>query len=829
MGIGVVSAGDPATPAYLDMRGTITGLDHRADPATNAVWKFSHLKDNCFRPNDGVKIDGSNCTPTPAQWISGLRTPGTLASDGWTGVFHIDTAPNPMRTREVIVDEPDFTGQIGGWGLNSVSSLTNLVFKCPKATTLADPVCHGASSWTTDISDTWDLSGIKYVGSTSSTAVPGYGPLSSPINGMKGVLRLPALVHIAAGPTDNGAAFRVGVGSAELGLDGNLTSLACHSFKDCNKLTNVVIGTALGKTLTIWTNAFRCAGLKTIYFNGDKPTFKYAYNASSPAFGVAGTPEGQITFYVRDVPSWAAVLAEADANGGYVAGSTLHTAKRQKVARFTGFTKVTAELQDPRFAARYHETVTMTRAETAAAGKGAWGTGAVTLTASCSDPDDAATNPCRAKFLRWDGVPQALERENPVTFMPAQDAAVKAVFAHDWVMSADAEPARTMTNGFWRLCCYKRDAANHYLGIGKNASKVGKGDAWPTAKEQRLGGGDLNLNGDVWEELPGGGWQKWTIVSCGSLAPWTYETSGWKCPNPTQCRDAGELVKMPTRITYPESLLVWPGELCNYDSFDADPHPRWPVTEVFAICPNVTRGTLVSFTIGGAGQVSRLVVRAPGLTQIGSDGPYGLSWSLSTFSKTNFDEWDVTGVKRITMNAFRMGTSFNATGTLHLPNLQEVGTNACLHLAKVQGFVAGTNGLVLTKLDDKACAGLTSITNLVLGTRNLTLGSTLGASSVFNAAYLKTVSFPGPVLPAATVDAILAKTTAQTGAKQVTIFASFYNGWGDLAAPLTAEEEPLAPRAEHNLVGVYSAAARKAWLVHTRSIYDPKGMSIILR
>lgn len=155
-----------------------------------------------------------------------------------------------------------------------------------------------------------------------------------------------------------------------------------------------------------------------------------------------------------------------------------------------------------------------------------------------------------------------------------------------------------------------------------------------------------------------------------------------------------------------------------------------------------------------------------------------------------------------------------------------VGTNAFNRLTKVTGLVLGTNGLSLTSIGDTAFKRTTSLKTLTLGTRRLTLGSTLGAASVFTgASALTEVHFPGHVLPAEQVDAILQAVPEKSGAKQTTIYASPMNAWGRLAAGLTEEESAVKPS---NCFGVYRAGARKAWLVVERSPFEPKGTILLL-
>lgn len=799
---------------YLDLRGAISGLDHRVDPATNAVWKFSRFTNLCFKPNDGTLA-------TPAQYITGLHSPGTLVADSSLNTFHVDGGgPNPKNTKEYILDEPNVTTRLGNWYLNSVGGLTNLVFRVPKITELIDPLCHMATSWKTDVGKEWDLSGIQYVGGTTSTAAPGSNVIGlGTVAGMTGVLRLPSLRFIAASPTDNGTAFRgIGIGEAELGMGtGQLVRFAPHSFKDCNSLTNLVIGASpAGQTLVVCTNAFRCKNLKTIYFNGEKPDIKG--QTTCPSFGTTATPEGQITFYVRDLPSWADVLAEADANGGFVSAATMGTAARQKVARFPGFVKTTVELQDPRFADIYHETVTIEK-PAIGVGNGEWTAGAVTLTAACADPDDAATDPRRSKFLRWDGVPVALERQNPLTFTPTKDSAVKAVFAHDWLISDDAEPNRVMENRIWRLCCWKRDTDKRQLGTGKATDKTGKGTLWPV-QDRLKGGGDLNLNGDIWDSQG----EKWTLVSCCSFSPWSKSATSYSCPTSLELQEAGLLQYLPTRLTLPETLLYWPGEVQNYDSWDnASGRPHWPIEELIAICPLAT-GSIGAFTVGGACYIRRLVLRVPKITTIGNAK---LTWSGSGFPDTDLDEWDLSGITTVRDDGFGGSVNYQFKGTLDLPNVVTVGTNAFKNLASTKSIVLGTNGLTLASLGDMAFSGTPKLETLVLGTKRLTIGSKLPITSPFEKlTALKTLRIPGRVLPQETVDAILTAVPESAAAKQVTIYASPYSHWDRLAAALTDGETALAPA---NCFGVYREGSRKAWFVTERSEFEPNGLLLLVR
>ncbi len=247
---------------------------------------------------------------------------------------------------------------------------------------------------------------------------------------------------------------------------------------------------------------------------------------------------------------------------------------------------------------------------------------------------------------------------------------------------------------------------------------------------------------------------------------------------------------------------------------------------MIAICPEAT-GTIIPFTVGGCCYLKRLVIRAPKVTGFGNGSQWGFAWTGSGMSSSNFDDWDLSGVTNVSDNAFHGATDYLIPGTLRLQNVMTVGTNAFSRLTKVTGLVLGTNGLSLTSIGDTAFKRTTSLKALTLGTRRLTLGSMLGAASVFTGvSALTEVHFPGPVLSAEQVDAILQAVPEQSGAKQTTIYASPMNFWGRLAAGLTDEESAVKPS---NCFGVYRAGARKAWLVVERSPFEPKGTIVLVR
>ncbi len=788
-GAGVASGG-----GYLDMRGVITGKDEHG---TNAVWQFSFLRNWLFTTSDG------NGNATPAFEITGFHSPGTLDSDGWNGdIFHCDWNPTATKLKtDVIVDEPHFTGNPGGWVLNGTHP-TNVVLVCPKATAFdGGPLQSGGSSPTTDLG-TWNLSGVTTCGAM-------WGCLTG--KGYCGKLHLPSMQTVKYVPQANGnyGAFNncTRIQEVELGTAGNALSLiGATSFKNCTSLTNVVLGANGSSPTTIGTNAFLgCTALKTVFFRGVPPTIERdADNAAAYTFGDANTAEGAIAFYAFDTPAWSNLFAVADANGGLVPASTFNTARSQYLRRHS-FIRVNG-VQDPRFSETYRESVAVT-------GLSADGIllegDAVTLFASAEGRADGDADPRRSTFLRWTGVPREFERMNPLTVTGemGSDLSITAVFAHDWLMTDDAEPARTMHNGIWKICVFRRDAAARTLGIGKAADQAGKGCMYPAdvdGESRKEGEGDLNLNGTVWDSEG----NAWTIDYAGSLARWQTERYN-------QMVDSGTIRHVPTRITYPETLVAGSADL-NYDNWY-----EWPLEELVMICPK-WKGPLQTYFINGQRSLTNLLFRVPSVGSV-------QTWFIAgpaNFGTSSLTDWDLSGVTNVADRGFG---HYCATlpGILSLPNVQTVGTNAFCKMAAMTEAVLGTNGLSLASLGDMAFADCSNLKTLRIGTKGLAFKGPLGASSVFEGTTaLADVHFSGPALGADAVDAVLAAVPASDGAKQTTIHASPFLGWTELMTPPTDDERAAAPT---GVKGVYRAGSRKAWYAYERSPYEPAGTLLLFR
>ena len=146
--------------------------------------------------------------------------------------------------------------------------------------------------------------------------------------------------------------------------------------------------------MRIGCNAFAGTALQRVWFNGDNPP-AFTQAPDTFGFGTANTAEGAITFYVRETPGWAEILAEADANDGLVAASRFNTKQRQRVARFTGFVYIPANNEndvvsifDTRFVEKYNERVTFSSADFPYTAQGVR-LFPLTFSASCSTDADA--------------------------------------------------------------------------------------------------------------------------------------------------------------------------------------------------------------------------------------------------------------------------------------------------------------------------------------------------------------------------------------------------------------------------------------------------------
>jgi len=771
-------SGVVAGEGELDLRGTITGPVTTGGADTTA-WKIGRLDTTVFRGND------SKGNATPAGKIDSLRTPGTLTTDGIQDICHTDGTPkNTMK--DILIVEPELTGSIPPW-IFSGCYPTNIVVQAPMLTGIGFDFCNCASPQPPSTFDDWDLSSVKTLGTGSTDGNGAFRGWEK----MPGTVRLPSLVSAWTRSFWNCKVM----GGALLGTKGTLKTIGKDAFLGCNALTNVVIGASpVGSTLTLGTNAFAAANLRRVWFNGNPPAFSKA--SGSYTFGTSATVEGQITFYVRDTPEWATVLAEADADPDrLVAATVFETAQRQRVERFPGFRHLDdvsgITLFDPNFATKYDERITVTGSEFPYTADGLFAY-PLTVTASCSAEADAQGR--KAAFYRWDGVPRSRETANPLVLNADEtQGSIRAFFAHDWVYDDSNAITNTIDNGVWKINVSVYDATKKQLRVG-----LAKGNGALSTAITGTGSGALDFNGTI----RGAGGETWEIVvftaySMTKLKNWDDNT-------------AADFKALPTAIVYPETLRYG----CS-DSYNFNQTRAWPLEEIIFIAPEYT-GNL-SFHINGATKLKAGTVRAPKMTTI-SSFIYQDVWNWAA----DLDTWDLSGVTTISDWAFHGKTGVPFKGTLDLPNIRTIGYDNFSNFTAIAGAKLGTN-LTLTAVGAGSFYNAKALKTLTIG--NAKNGVTVGANAFAGTTAPSSVTFLGP-RDETLADAVLTGVAASDGDKAATVCASARFRWNRSAAVPTATEESLKPA---GTFGVYRTGSRKAWLVDTPSPYDPRGIVILLK
>ena len=757
----------------LDLRGVISGPSHD-NAETNAVYRIGRMDSDCLRANNG------NGAETPAGKITDLFTPGTLTDDGLGAFFHNDGNPR-VSVRDVYVVEP-YVSKLPAWLFSGCMSLDYVLLKTPAATEISGPLCNCRSPQAPSSFSEWDFTSVKEAGTKNDAGC--FGVWSS----VTGTLKLPALQKITHWNAFKGC----GMGDALLGLSGNLESVGTNAFNSCASLTNVVLGAQpAGKSLLIEGNAFSCGALKRVWFNGENPpTFKTAPDVYG--FGTDATAEGAITFYVRDTPGWAEILAEADANGGLVAAARFNTKNRQRVERFGGFLYTgggsAIQVFDTRFAEKFDERIVISSADFPYTADGIQAF-PLTLEAHCSDTADEKGR--KAHFHRWDGVPVALERLAACPLASAGEVAkVRPMFVHDWFYDT---AAGTIENGIWKLNVGVVDQTARTLKLGTEHKQ-------PTTMLTGVGNGILDLNGAV-RDADG---NLWTIVA-------TTQYCMTKLRNWDNAKDskATMAVDHPSVIVFPETLTTLVVNELNFNQSRA-----WPLEEVIFIAPSCTNS--LNWTLNGANDLKRLLVRAPRVTTLWAN----VLWQGPGLGDTDLSAWDLSGVTTVQAGAFQCGKAMS--GTLSLPSLVAVSNNNFRGYSKIEGAILATN-LTLATVGTNVFNGCTALKRVVIG--NAKSGCTIGEASFADGTKPESVTFLGRCNTAA-ADQVLAGTSATDGAKTATIYASSAFHWHEAAATPTEAEAAAMPA---GALGVYRAGSRKAWLVDTPSPFDPKGLLLLMR
>ena len=730
---------------------------------------------------------------------------------------------------------PEMTGQLPNNTFLANTHLKKVLLRIPKVDAV---YCYWEREAfdnflaETDVSD-WDLSSVQSFYRKRDSE--GYLFRWSKFHG---TLRVPALKWLNARTFESCP----NMAALEAGRNGTLEYVGRGAVTDCPALGSLVLGGAAAGW-TISSNAFNAVNLTNVTFLTTPPAYE---EAETVVFGTAETPARQIAFHIppRGTRGWdanwsrfaRAARAPSDveraafaarfgafaAEGlvGLVPPALFRTAREQwlvcgrsPVLRHA----VRAAVFDPRFDGDAVEVSPTPDAD----GRYAAGT-RVTLTAK---PNEA-----KGRFVRWRGtVPEEREEEASLTLVLDRDLDLTAQFAHDWTFTPmDPENGFRAGGGYisnqvWKLAVTVTDAAKGEIQYGRWAN----GSAWTD-----FGEGMLDLNGRVlWTDETG---------DTRELAVTGYTASVFQGPGQTvKVVDNGveqnvyqeyiPAARYPRAFVLREDLDAPLGQVFRYLGSGG------PVTNLVFECPTMTANPYTDGFCGYAMRAGRL--RTPRITRV----PAAYTWSLGD---VDVSDWrldaitdvvgELTGDWGVYKGMFAGGQTF--TGTLHLPALATVQTNAFRAASKMEAVELGSN-TVVTSIGTKAFKGCSSLARIQLRAgRDLAVGE----DAFEGTAALKVLAFTfeAPQDPTA-VDNMLAGATEEVAASAdpPVIYASRAMGWtrekiARIQPPTAAERAACPPWvANAPVVGVWQTAsgARRAWVVHAPSKDDPRGTYLFLR
>ena len=732
---------------------------------------------------------------------------------------------------------PEMTGDLPNNTFLINTHLTKVMLQIPKVTRLGgywNRTGYDNFMAETDVSD-WDLAAVQALYHSDDKAANSW---LFRFSKFRGTMRLPSLQILNAHAFINCP----NMAALEAGRNGTLKYVGRCAVTNCPALGSLVLGGAAAGW-TISSNAFNAVNLTNVTFLTTSPAYE---ETETVIFGTPETPARQIAFHIppRGTRGWdanwsrfaraaraptdderaafAARFGAFAAEGlvGLVPPALFRTAREQwlvcgrsPVLRHA----VRAAVFDPRFDGDAVEVSPAPDAD----GRYAPGT-RVTLTAK--------PNTAKGRFVRWRGtVPEEREEEASLTLVLDRDLDLTAQFAHDWTFTPmDPEKGFVAGGGYisnqvWKLAVTVTDAAKGEIQYGRWTT----GSAWTD-----FGEGMLDLNGRVlWTDETG---------NTRELAVTGYTADVFKGPGQTvtvkvEGKDQQVYQEYIPAARYPRALVL-------RENLDAPLAQVFrylgsggPVTNLVFECPTMTANPYTDGFCGYAMRAGRL--RTPRITRV----PNAYTWSLGD---VDVSDWrldaitDVVGELPGTWGVYRGmfagGQTF--TGTLHLPALATVQTNAFRAASKMEAIELGSN-TVVTSIGTQAFKGCSSLVRIQLRAgRNLTVGE----DAFEGTAALKVLefTFEAPEDPTA-VDNMLAGATEEVAASAdpPVIYASRAMGWTreKIARIQQPTEAELAARppwvANAPIVGVWQTASgvRKAWVVHAPSKDDPRGTYLFLR
>lgn len=803
----------------LDLRGAVT-----VDGAPSA-WTITHIGQKAFLNVSDAPFDVC-ILPTTLRSMDSETFQGCGNSSGFT-------------TFRLVA--PEMTGDLPNNTFLVNTHLTKVLLQIPKVTRLGGywkRTGYDNFMAETDVSD-WDLAAVQKLyhrdGNVEDRKANSW---LFRFSKFRGTMRLPALQILNAHAFINCP----NMAALEAGRNGTLEYVGYSAVTNCPALGSLVLGGAAAGW-TISSNAFNAVNLTNVTFLTTPPAYE---EAETVVFGTAATPARQIAFHIppRGTRGWDANwsrfarAARAPADGeraafaarfgafaaeglvGLVPPALFRTAREQwlvcgrsPVLRHA----VRAAVFDPRFDGDAVEVSPAPDAD----GRYAAGT-RVTLT--------ARPNAAKGRFVRWRGtVPEEREEEASLTLVLDRDLDLTAQFAHDWTFTPmDPEKGFVAGGGYisnqvWKLAVTVTDAAKGEIQYGRWAT----GSAWTD-----FGEGMLDLNGRVlWTDEMGDTRELAVTGYTAAVFQGPGETVTVKVEGKEQkvYREYIPAARYPRALVLREDLDAPLTQVFRYLGSGG------PVTNLVFECPTMTADPYTDGFCGYAMRAGRL--RIPRITRV----PLAYTWSLGD---VDVSDWrldaitdvvgELTGNWGVYRGMFAGGQTF--TGTLHLPALATVQTNAFRAASKMEAVELGSN-TVVTSIGTKAFKGCSSLARIQLRAgRDLAVGE----DAFEGTAALKVLAFTfeAPQDPTA-VDNMLAGATEEVAASAdpPVIYASRAMGWtrekiARIQPPTEAERAACPPWvANAPVVGVWRTAsgARRAWVVHAPSKDDPRGTYLFLR
>ncbi len=412
-------------------------------------------------------------------------------------------------------------------------------------------------------------------------------------------------------------------------------------------------------------------------------------------------------------------------------------------------------------------------------------------------------------FVGWDGLPEdAVVNGDTVSFKVDNRKPVNITLrtAPNWVYYPNDS---VISNAAWKIKVSKVDSEH---------LRIGSGTSWSNGFTE-MGEGILDMSGKVFET--------------GSNAEWKITHFAGSC----FAIHAGET----SIATSPITMFVFPKTTKSIGSgMMYVANGKSLLESVIMDIPEFD-GKLGANTFRGCGLVTNLYVNAPLMKIVGSQ-----SFNCAAEALTDLSKWNLESVEQVESQG--LAWRHQSTGFLKLSSVTNIGDMGLRQLKDDAntGYLALDLGSKISPAQRKPLVLYKNALSECNGVRELVLGSYTKLITPDNAGNeigfgaIESLLLLGPPLEDAQtfIDRVLAyKSVPDDGSKLVTIRASKFLTWGkqSFISSLEGDEIEKSKNVEleegEELLGVYVTAnkERKAWFIHKKSPYDPKGTVIILR